>query len=118
MKFLRKGFDGHNSFSALKRTLRNLLVSQDARHHQVRWKCPKQPKQKYQSQAPASSPSLLLSWLTGFKISATSILRLAENQRLSVELALMKMAHINSVSKSSDTALSTVGIKKMMAITG
>jgi DNA polymerase-3 subunit gamma/tau len=111
-EILRKGFDGHNFISGLSEHFRNLLVSQDARTISL-MEVPEATKQKYQSQARASSPSLLLSWLT-ISNQCDIHFKASKNQRLSVELALMKMAHINSVLKSSDTALSTEGLKKKL----
>jgi DNA polymerase-3 subunit gamma/tau len=105
-EILKKGFDGHNFITGLNDHFRNILVSQDARTVDL-MEVPSSVKKKYVDQAQKASPSLLLTWLNignqcdiGYKAS--------KNQRLSVELALMKMAHTGSVLQLStlDTQLS------------
>ncbi len=93
-EILKKGFDGQNFIGGLGEHLRNLLVSQDARTVNL-MEVPDNIKQKYLSQAQAAPPSLLLSWLN---IASTCDInyRASKNQRLLVELALMKMAYVNS----------------------
>jgi DNA polymerase III subunit gamma/tau len=94
-EILRKGFDGQNFIVGLGEHLRNLLVSQDARTTQL-MEVPESVKKKYALQAQQAAPSLLLSWLnlaTQCDINYKS----SKNQRLSVELALMKMAYVKSV---------------------
>lgn len=109
---LRKGFDGHNFIVGLNEHLRNLLVSQDARTVQL-MEVPDSVKKKYIQQAQNSSPSLLLSWLNignqcdmGYKGS--------KNQRLTVELALMKMANVGAVLQASQLNYQDDGLKKKL----
>jgi DNA polymerase-3 subunit gamma/tau len=94
-EILRKGFDGHNFIVGLGEHLRNLLVSQDARTVQL-MEVPESVKRKYAEQAQSASPSLLLSWLNITNLCDINY-KMSKNQRLSVELALMKMAHVQQV---------------------
>ncbi|MBS1487898.1 MAG: DNA polymerase III subunit gamma/tau [Bacteroidetes bacterium] len=107
-EILRKGFDGQNFITGLGEHLRNLLVSQDARTVNL-MEVPDSVKQKYISQAQAAAPSLLLSWLN---IANTCDIhyKASRNQRLLVELALMKMAHVQAVIKSNSEG----GLKKKL----
>jgi DNA polymerase-3 subunit gamma/tau len=89
---LRKGFDGHNFIVGLAEHLRNLLVSQDARTVQL-MEVPESVQKKYAQQAQAAPPSLLLSWLS-IANQCDINYKASKNQRLSVELALMKMAYV------------------------
>lgn len=92
---LRKGFDGHNFIVALGEHLRNLLVAQDARTVSL-MEVPDSIKKKYSDQARVAAPSLLLSWLN-IANQCDLNYKASKNQRLLVELALMKMASVNSV---------------------
>ena len=118
---LRKGFDGHNFIVGLSEHLRNLLVSQDARTVTL-MEVPESVQKKYVQQAKASSPSLLLSWLN-IANQCDINYKASKNQRLSVELALMKMAHVLSVIDVSQLGDATaqaglptgqVGLKKKL----
>ncbi len=111
-EIMRKGFDGHNFISGLSEHFRNLLVSKDARTISL-MEVPDSTKKKYQEQSQAASSSLLLSWLN-ISNQCDIHYKASKNQRLSVELALMKMAHVNSVFKSTDTALPQEGLKKKL----
>lgn len=94
-EILKKGFDGQNFIVGLSEHFRNLLVSQDARTTQL-MEVPENVKKKYAEQAQAAPPSLLLSWLN-IANQCDINYKSSKNQRLSVELALMKMAHVQSV---------------------
>jgi len=111
-EILRKGFDGQNFITGLGEHLRNLLVSQDARTVNL-MEVPDNIKQKYLTQAQAASPSLLLSWLN---IASTCDInyKASRNQRLLVELALMKMAYVNSALKVNSNSSSEAGLKKKL----
>ncbi|HEV8512328.1 MAG TPA: DNA polymerase III subunit gamma/tau, partial [Cyclobacteriaceae bacterium] len=111
-EILRKGFDGQNFITGLGEHLRNLLVSQDARTVNL-MEVPDNIKQKYLTQAQAASPSLLLSWLN---IASTCDInyKASRNQRLLVELALMKMAYVNSALKINSNSSSEAGLKKKL----
>lgn len=94
-EILRKGFDGQNFIVGLSEHIRNLLVSQDARTTKL-MEVPESVQKKYASQAQTASPSLLLSWLN-IAVQCDINYKMSKNQRLSVELALMKMAQVKSV---------------------
>jgi DNA polymerase-3 subunit gamma/tau len=107
-EILRKGFDGHNFIIGLSEHLRNLMVSQDARTVAL-MEVPDSVKEKYLKQSQSISPSLLLSWLSIANHCDINY-KSSKNQRLLVELALMKMASVNSVFKS--TASDVEAVKK------
>jgi DNA polymerase-3 subunit gamma/tau len=112
-EILRKGFDGQNFIVGLGEHLRNLLVSQDGRTVSL-MEVPDTTKQKYREQASEVSPSLLLSWLN-IASQCDINYKSSKNQRLLVELALMKMAHVNEViklSSLSNGATAEAGLKK------
>jgi DNA polymerase III subunit gamma/tau len=92
---LKKGFDGHNFIVGLSEHLRNLLVSQDARTVQL-MEVPESVKRKYAEQAQTAPPSVLLTWLN-IANQCDINYKSSKNQRLSAELALMKMAHVGHV---------------------
>lgn len=107
---LRKGFDGHNFITGLAEHIRNLLVAQDARTVQL-MEVPDSVKKKYVEQAHTVSPSLFLTWLN-IANQCDMHYKSSKNQRLSVELALMKMAHVQSVLQLADLNPSSEGVKK------
>lgn len=94
-EILRKGFDGHNFIVGLNEHIRNLMVSQDARTIKL-MEVPEDTKKKYLEQAANCPASLLLSWLSIGNLCDLNY-KSSKNQRLLVELALMKMAHVKSV---------------------
>jgi DNA polymerase-3 subunit gamma/tau len=110
-EILRKGFDGHNFIIGLSEHLRNLLVSQDERTVQL-MEVPESIKKKYLDQAGRCHPSLLLSWLN-IATQCDLNYKVSKNQRLLVELSLMKMAHVNSIVKTNGTA--EAGLKKKVS---
>lgn len=91
---LHKGFDGQNFIVGLSEHFRNLMVAQDARTVQL-MEVPDNIKKKYIEQSHAASYSLLLSWLS-IANHADINYKMSKSQRLLVELALMKMAHLKS----------------------
>lgn len=97
---LKKGFDGHNFVVGIGEHLRNLLVSQDARTVQL-MEVPESVKRKYAEQAKSASASLLLTWMN-IANQCDINYKASKNQRLSVELALMKMAHVGHVINAHD----------------
>jgi len=111
-EILRKGFDAHNFIVGLSEHVRNLLVSQDARTVNL-MEVPESTKQKYLEQSHAAQPSLLLSWLN-ITTQCDINYKTSKNQRLLVELALMKMAHVHSVLKSNGATPSPEGLKKKL----
>jgi DNA polymerase-3 subunit gamma/tau len=96
---LRKGFDGQNFIVGLSEHIRNLMVAQDIRTIQL-MEVPDTTRKKYEEQSKASPYSLLLSWLS-IANQADINYKMSKNQRLTVELALMKMAHLKSVFQGS-----------------
>lgn len=94
-EILRKGFDGQHFIAGLSEHIRNLMVAQDARTVQL-MEVPESTQAQYAVQAKATPYAMLLSWLN---IAAQCDInyKASKNQRLLVELALMKMAHVNHV---------------------
>jgi len=93
-EILAKGFDGSHFISGLSEHFRNLLVSKDTTTLKL-LEVSEGIKTKYLQQSQASSVSFLLSAMNianqcdiGYKLS--------KNQRLQVELALLKMCHLPS----------------------
>ena len=109
-EILKKGFDGHNFIVGFGDHIRNLLVSQDARTIDL-MEVPEAIKKKYQAQALSTPPSLLLSWLN-IANQCDLNYKSSKNQRLLVELALMKMAHVNAVVRPNGAPPSDEGVKK------
>jgi DNA polymerase III subunit gamma/tau len=109
-EILRKGFDGHNFIIGLSEHFRNLLVSQDARTTSL-MEVPESVKKKYAAQAQSSSPSLLLTWLN-IANQCDINYKNCKNQRLSVELSLMKMANVAAVLQLDELELPAEGLKK------
>lgn len=107
---LRQGFDGQNFVVGLAEHLRNLLVAQDARTVQL-MEVPESVKQRYAEQAGRTPASLLLSWLN-IATQCDMNYRTSKNQRLTVELALIKMAYVNRVISLDEPATDTAGKKK------
>lgn len=94
-EILSKGFDGAHFISGLSEHLRNLLVGKDTSTIKL-LEVSETIKARYLQQSQAASTSFLLSAMNianqceiGYKLS--------KNQRLQVELALLKMCHLLSV---------------------
>ncbi|PJJ79861.1 DNA polymerase III subunit gamma/tau [Mucilaginibacter auburnensis] len=94
-EILQKGFDGAHFVSGLSEHFRNLLVSKDAATIKL-LEVSEGIKTKYLQQAQAASVSFLLSAL-GIANQCDLNYKLSKNQRLQVELALLKMCHLQSV---------------------
>ncbi len=94
-EILSDGFDGHNFIVGLSEHFRNLMVSKDQATVQL-LQVSDGVKKKYFEQAAKMSISLLLSSLN---VSNQCDLQYksSKNQRLHVDLALMKLAHLSSV---------------------
>ncbi len=99
-KILKNGFDGNNFLSGFQQHLRNLLVAKDPQTIELLEAADK-TKEQYLAQAKRASPSFLLSALNisnQFELNYKQ----SKNQRLHVELCLMKLAHLpNALSLSS-----------------
>ena len=109
-EILRKGFDGHNFIVGLSEHLRNLLVSQDARTTNL-MEVPESVKKKYALQAQSAPPSLLLTWLNIGSVCDINY-KASKNQRLAVELALMKMANVGAILQLQETEYQPESLKK------
>ncbi len=93
-EILKKGFDGQNFLNGLAAHLRDLLVCKDA-VTLVLLEVSDQVKQQYSEQAKILSTSFILSSLQIIN-QADQAYKASKNQRLHVELTLMKIAKINS----------------------
>ena len=109
-EILAKGFDGNHFISGLSEHFRNLLVSKDAATLKL-LEVSEGIKARYLQQSQASSVSFLLSAMNIANQCDLSY-KLSKNQRLQVELALLKMCHLPSVfniATSPDAYLSAAG---------
>ncbi|MGN6641215.1 MAG: DNA polymerase III subunit gamma/tau [Mucilaginibacter sp.] len=93
-EILSKGFDGAHFISGLSEHFRNLLVSKDANTLKL-LEVSEGIKAKYLQQSQASPVSFLLSALN-IANQCDLNYKLSKNQRLQVELALLKMCHLPS----------------------
>ncbi|GAA5024279.1 DNA polymerase III, subunit gamma and tau [Marivirga lumbricoides] len=91
---LKKGFDGHNFIVGLASHFRDLLVCKD-QSTLILLEVSEQVKQQYKEQAARVSTSFLLSGLHVIN-QCDQNYKTSKNPRLHVELALMKLAKINS----------------------
>ncbi|TWR27543.1 DNA polymerase III subunit gamma/tau [Mucilaginibacter pallidiroseus] len=94
-EILSKGFDGAHFISGLSEHLRNLLVGKDASTIKL-LEVSETIKSKYLQQSQAASVSFLLSAMN-IANQCDLNYKLSKNQRLQVELALLKMSHLQSV---------------------
>jgi len=94
-EILNNGFDGNNFINGLATHFRNLLVGKDAATIRL-LEVSENIKQKYLDQCKQTELSFLL---TALNLANTCDLNYknSKNQRLQVELALIKMCHIRSV---------------------
>ena len=101
-EILSDGFDGHNFIVGLSEHFRNLMVFKDQATVRL-LQVSESVKKKYFEQANKASLSYLLS---GLNICNQCDLyyKSSKNQRLHVELALMKLAHVSSVVDLSKTS--------------
>lgn len=94
-EILNNGFDGNNFINGLASHLRNLLVAKDPQTTKL-LEVSENIKQKYVSQSQQTSVSFIL---TALNLANQCDLNYknSKNQRLQVEMALIKMCHIPSV---------------------
>ncbi|MET3112485.1 DNA polymerase-3 subunit gamma/tau [Pedobacter sp. CG_S7] len=92
---LNNGFDGNNFINGLASHLRNLLVGKDPQTIKL-LEVSENIKQKYLEQSQQTSVSFILTALN-LANQCDLIYKNSKNQRLQVELALIKMCHIPSV---------------------
>jgi DNA polymerase-3 subunit gamma/tau len=105
-EILGHGFDGNHFITGLASHFRNLLVSKDASTLKL-LEVSEGIRQKYQAQSQASSASFLISSLN-ITNQCDLNYKTSKNQRLQVELALIKLCHIPSaINLSSAQPLSS-----------
>ena len=109
-EILRKGFDGHNFIVGLSEHFRNLLVAKDsATVHLLQ--SAESVKNRYLEQTDKASTAFLLSALN-ISNQCDLYYKSSKNQRLHVELALMKMAHLNAIVSMTDHSFEELLKKK------
>ena len=94
-EILSHGFDGNHFITGLASHFRNLLVSKDASTLTL-LEVSEGIRQKYNLQSQASSASFLISALN-ITNQCDLNYKMSKNQRLQVELALIKLCHLPSV---------------------
>ncbi len=94
-EILNNGFDGNNFINGLASHFRNLLVGKDAQTVQL-LEVSENIKQKYLSQSKAADLGFILTALN-LANQCDLVYKNSKNQRLQVELSLIKMCHIPSV---------------------
>jgi DNA polymerase-3 subunit gamma/tau len=94
-EILNNGFDGNNFINGLASHLRNLLVAKDPQTVKL-LEVSENIKQKYLTQSQQTQVSFILTALNLANQCDLSY-KNSKNQRLQVELALIKMCHIPSV---------------------
>ncbi|TSD67693.1 DNA polymerase III subunit gamma/tau [Inquilinus sp. KBS0705] len=94
-EILAKGFDGAHFISGLSEHFRNLLVGKDSSTIKL-LEVSETIKARYLQQSQAASVSFLLSAMNIANQCDISY-KQSKNQRLQVELALLKMAHLQAV---------------------
>ena len=105
-EILNRGFDGAHFISGLSEHFRNLLVSKDQATLKL-LEVSEGIKNKYLQQSQASSVSFLLSAMNIANQCDLSY-KLSKNQRLQVELALLKMCNLLSVFNLAVSPLQTM----------
>ncbi len=110
-EILKNGFDGHNFIIGLSEHFRNLMVCKDEVTVAL-LEVSENVKQKYADQAKASDMSFLL---TGLNLLSQCDLNYkgSKNQRLHVEICLMKLANIKNAVKLASVASSDEAKKKV-----
>ena len=112
-EILRKGFDGQHFINGLAAHYRNLMVARDDRTVQL-MEVPDKTRKQYLEQAKSCDQTRLMSWLS-IASQCDIQYKASKNQRLLVELSLMKMAYLrHAVDFSAAPApLSDAGKKKV-----
>ncbi len=93
-EILKKGFDGHNFIVGLSSHFRDLMVCKDEATVDL-LQVSDSIKARYKEQAHRVSLSFLLSCLNVASLCDINY-KASKNQRLHIELALIKMAHVNA----------------------
>jgi len=99
-EILKKGFDGHNFINGLAEHFRNLLVCKDPETVEL-LQTSENVKNKYLEQAKSATKSFLLSALN-IGNQCDLQYKASKNQRLLVELSLIKISHLNDVISLAD----------------
>jgi DNA polymerase III subunit gamma/tau len=109
-EILQKGFDGHNFIVGLSEHFRNLLVCKDESTLRL-LEVSDAVRLKYKEQASQASSGFLLSALN---IASTCDLnyKSSKNQRLHVELTLMKLAHVKAAVDLARISMDPDALKK------
>ncbi len=107
---LKKGFDGQNFIVGLAEHFRNLLISQDSETINL-LEVSENVKSRYLEQSKVANKGFLLSALN-ISNQCDIYYKGSKNQRLHVEIALMKMAHLKSALKIKDVPSSPVQEQK------
>ncbi len=94
-EILNNGFDGNNFINGLASHLRNLLVGKDSQTIEL-LEVSENIKQKYLAQSKQADLGFILTALN-LANQCDLIYKNSKNQRLQVELSLIKMCHIHSV---------------------
>lgn len=111
-EILTKGFDGHQFVVGLNEHIRNLLVCKDAQTISL-MEVSESTKQKYLNQSSKSSMGFLMSALSvGSQLDLN--FKAAKNQRLHVEIGLMKLSQINAVLNLANLPGGDAEKKKLM----
>lgn len=105
-EILNKGFDGAHFISGLSEHFRNLLVGKDAATLKL-LEVSEGIRAKYLQQSQAANVSFLLSAMN-IANQCDLNYKLSKNQRLQVELALLKMCHLLSVFSLANTPLTAM----------
>lgn len=105
-EILNKGFDGAHFISGLSEHFRNLLVGKDAATLKL-LEVSEGIRAKYLQQSQAANVSFLLSAMN-IANQCDLNYKLSKNQRLQVELALLKMCHLLSVFSMATTPLTAM----------
>lgn len=100
-EILNNGFDGNNFINGLASHFRNLLVAKDPQTIQL-LEVSENIKQKYLSQSKSADLGFILTALN-LANQCDLVYKNSKNQRLQVELSLIKMCHIPSVIKLAET---------------
>jgi DNA polymerase-3 subunit gamma/tau len=106
---LNKGFDGGHFIAGLSNHIRNLLVTKEPRTLKL-LDVSENIKKKYFEQSSALSSGLLLSALNIANQCEISY-RTSKNQRLQIELALLKMCHLSSAIKLGVNGISATQVE-------
>jgi DNA polymerase-3 subunit gamma/tau len=113
-EILKKGFDGHNFLVGLQQHLRNLLVAKSPETAKL-MDVTDNFKSKYHDQSNSLGDSFLLSGLS--LISQFDLnYKVSKNQRLHVELCLMKLSQLNQAVRLAQLGASDGAKKKVTAV--